>query len=1133
MRNSFRRDKRRRPQGRRRGPRDLESIVGEHGGPAGHALEQQDSDLYSSHNAGTGTLCSSPWNDEAGDAVVAPGVHGQRVSGSSNNSTSLHRARLFRTPGGRSSSAVAAQPTSHAKSYALSEPSRQSRFSRATAYTRGAGAGVPAVHIVCAISENMARETCVASLDAGSPLYLQVTKQSNGQTYSETIAYLECLKPDEVLLNEGRRTSQLTRKILEFYDQQADIGVHPFLASNNANHSNRRRRSASNIGGRRFRSEESQELGEEHQADEDDNNANEQTFDGPCSTSTVVKFISRACFDQTKGAEVLRRLAREETYDASVVEEYILLSSAHAVLNYTQLSLGVAVASGCLFLSVNAGGNNRMEIDRSTLLHLELLVNSKTGKAKNSLIGTVDKTKTTVGSRLLRSNLMSPPTEIETINARLDLVDAFLGHESFFYDVYEHLSHLPDMDKILSNIALIPRNQNPLNSKQKSSHVSEMRLASKGISALVCIKSCLSALPAFTDILMKQLNSQDHRATGSNSAQQQPTDHESVRTNRTSLMIGLGGQSCRSHAPLQPNHLLRAIVFAMSNPSLRELLEVVSNAFTPSTEFSRNSNAMRHQECFALKADEEGVVSILRKAFLANVDEIYKKADAYAEIHGLTVAVRYTTSRGYFLSIPSDHSRELPEVFIQALISGRFIHCTTEEINSLNLRSRENVHDLLVLTFSRIQEVLGIARSHYDSLASLCDAVALLDMCHAFADTVSLSSNPWCRPLMCSNNRPLRDDSTANNDDDNSNGQSDQNQGNTLLIRNGRFGLEVSSIGNAEPDCYTPNDTFSGGDKYFTTITGINGSGKSTYLKQLAMIVVLAHCGSHVPAEQASIPIRDKLCARIGTVDDQENNISTFMQEMKETSFICNSATDMSLILIDELGRATSNEDGVSIAWAVAEYLLKKRAMTFFVTHYPQLTRLADIYPSVQNIHMDATISGGENGEISYTHKAKAGACQIESNYGIKMAAQCGWPSSVVAYAADIEREVATLLPKDGPCEGGQSSSDPLGALRSLRNIGQALKDFSNSEQPHTLESLQCMLQEMKDLHIGACDEKVVEQFECLLFHEAKNKFIAEEERSAGDKPSSSDEDESCDTSSLSSSSVSTSDSSHVSVECD
>lgn len=120
------------------------------------------------------------------------------------------------------------------------------------------------------------------------------------------------------------------------------------------------------------------------------------------------------------------------------------------------------------------------------------------------------------------------------------------------------------------------------------------------------------------------------------------------------------------------------------------------------------------------------------------------------------------------------------------------------------------------------------------------------------------------------------------------------------------------------------------------------------------------------------------------------------MLEMKETAFICSNVSEKSLVLLDELGRATSNEDGVAIAWAVCEHLIKKRAMTFFVTHYPQLCQLSKMYPSVQNQHLGASISTGDCGAISYTHKLTNGPCTTSSDYGVEMTTSCGWPETVV-----------------------------------------------------------------------------------------------------------------------------------------
>jgi DNA mismatch repair ATPase MutS len=185
------------------------------------------------------------------------------------------------------------------------------------------------------------------------------------------------------------------------------------------------------------------------------------------------------------------------------------------------------------------------------------------------------------------------------------------------------------------------------------------------------------------------------------------------------------------------------------------------------------------------------------------------------------------------------------------------------------------------------------------------------------------------------------------------------------------------------------------------------------------MVVILAQCGSYVPAEGATIPIRDRLCCRIGYADDTEHNLSTFMLEMKETAFICNHANENSLILIDELGRATSNEEGIAIAWSVSEFLLTTGATTFFVSHYPLLARLAEMYPAVQNVSLEATILRNESTEITYSHKVKAGPCSACKDYGVEMAAYCGWPQEVIENARIIEKEVESLLPSHDVCDEG------------------------------------------------------------------------------------------------------------------
>lgn len=259
------------------------------------------------------------------------------------------------------------------------------------------------------------------------------------------------------------------------------------------------------------------------------------------------------------------------------------------------------------------------------------------------------------------------------------------------------------------------------------------------------------------------------------------------------------------------------------------------------------------------------------QAFLSNVDDIYRKADEYAEIHGIShVAVKYSTARGYYLSLPLEEASNLPNVFIQPSKSGRFIFCTTEEVQSLNARSQDNIQDMLILTHERIQQVLDVARSKYDALARLSDAIALLDLCHGFADKVTLSKLPWARPSMTdgeiaagvdadNGETKIRNNNITNATADAASAASTPSEETyAIAICNGRYGIDVGKEGfpcDTGPGECVPNDTYASSSKNLTIISGINGSGKSTYLKQIGIIVLLAHCGSYVPAEEALIPV--------------------------------------------------------------------------------------------------------------------------------------------------------------------------------------------------------------------------------------------------------------------------------------
>mmetsp|Transcript_5724 Transcript_5724/g.8782 ORF Transcript_5724/g.8782 Transcript_5724/m.8782 type:complete len:725 (-) Transcript_5724:307-2481(-) len=635
---------------------------------------------------------------------------------------------------------------------------------------------------------------------------------------------------------------------------------------------------------------------------------------------------------------------------------------------------------------------------------------------------------------MLRSNLMAPPTDIATINTRLDLVDILSSDEAFFYVVMDHLKNLPDINRMLAGIALSPWK------KGERSTITH-RIASKGISALVCIKTVLSALPTFAQVLEDQLGTLEKLDQPSQQRGSGKTNEscEDTIADKSSLLIGLGEASTyggnAGRRTIKNNHLLRAILHVMRHPDLNDVLATVTDIFNDATAFTRKAESMRHQECFALKAKTDGMLDVIRHTFLANCDDIYRLADEYAETFDIRVTVKYSTARGYILAIPADLAADIPEIFIQPVKAGRFIHCSTQEVDSLNARAQDSIQDLLLLTHEHVQEVLDFAREKYDALASLSDAVALLDLCHSFADNVASSRLPWSRPVV--------------------------SNGNDLTIRNGRYSIDVpyglasqeSQVSNSLGQ-YIPNHTYAPGHRNFVVLTGANGSGKSTYLKQLAIICILAHCGSYVPAEKAIIPIRNMLCTRIGIADDQEHNISTFMLEMKEIAFICRNAGPKSIILIDELGRATSNEDGVAIAWAVSEFLRKKQSLTFFVTHYPQLTKLAEVYPGIINQHMGANLSK-DGSSILYSHRLRKGPCELSSGYGIEISSSCGWPQEVVLSAREVRSQVEELLPD---CSGpivvpSDELKDGRRCSKSLKGICGRLKDVCNDSNDMQLRN--------------------------------------------------------------------------------
>ncbi|ETW04174.1 hypothetical protein, variant 1 [Aphanomyces invadans] len=196
---------------------------------------------------------------------------------------------------------------------------------------------------------------------------------------------------------------------------------------------------------------------------------------------------------------------------------------------------------------------------------------------------------------------------------------------------------------------------------------------------------------------------------------------------------------------------------------------------------------------------------------------------------------------------------------------------------------------------------------------------------------------------------------------------------------------------------FVPNDTHLDLVVNFNVVTGPNCSGKSTYLKTVAVITILAHIGCYVPALEASISLRDRVFTRFGTSDDMQENSSTFTVEMQEMAFILDNCTSRSLVLVDELGRGTSNEEGFAIAWSVSESLMKNGAFCLFATHFHGLRELTKLYPSCRNFHLQASTTGKEI--LHFQYKLKGGPTELRHGYGLQMAIVCGLPKALCELA--------------------------------------------------------------------------------------------------------------------------------------
>jgi DNA mismatch repair protein MutS len=387
-------------------------------------------------------------------------------------------------------------------------------------------------------------------------------------------------------------------------------------------------------------------------------------------------------------------------------------------------------------------------------------------------------------------------------------------------------------------------------------------------------------------------------------------------------------------------------------------------------------------------------IGLIREGFSQELDQVVSSSRHAREwINSLesserqrtglkTLRVGFNKVFGYYIEISRGLADKAPEEYIrkQTLVnSERYITPELKEYESLVLNAETQIHEIEVKVFHQV--VAQLAKSS-QAILETARCIARLDCLLSLADVAALKK--YVRPI-------LRQEKGIN-------------------ILEGRHPVVEQLTSRSR---YIANDTVFEEGEIIRLITGPNMSGKSTFLRQVVLIVLMAQIGSFVPADQAEIGLVDRVFTRIGAQDAIHQGQSTFMVEMLETANILNNATPRSLLILDEIGRGTSTYDGLSIAWAIIEYLHshpKLKPFTLFATHYHELTELAELFPGVRNYNVAVTEA---DEQVIFLHKIVPGGA--DRSYGIHVAQMAGLPAPVIARANEILKQLeassGTTLP--------------------------------------------------------------------------------------------------------------------------
>ena len=538
-----------------------------------------------------------------------------------------------------------------------------------------------------------------------------------------------------------------------------------------------------------------------------------------------------------------------------------------------------------------------MLLDASSRRNLELTETIRDKQKRGSLLWVLDKTKTAMGSRMLRNFIEQPLLDKRMITERLNAVEAFVKHAVTREEMREYLDAVYDLERLMTRVSyhsVTPRD-------------------------MIALKQSMGMLPHIRELLKD-------------------------------LPKSVFSQIYEELDPLQDLYLLIDEAIDDDPPLTVRDGGLIKEGYNETVDELRN-------------AKTEG------KNWLAALEAETKESTGIKNLR-----IKYNRVFGYYFEVTNSFKDLVPADFIRKQTLTNAERYTTEALKELEdkiLNAEDKLFTLEYDLFSKIREQLS---SQIDRIQKSAHLIALLD-CYASLAKVS-EQNRYVRPKL--------------------------NEKGVINIKGGRHPV-IEKI--STQDLFVPNDTYLDNSEHLMSIiTGPNMAGKSTYMRQTALIVLMAQIGCFVPADSADIGIVDRIFTRVGASDDLSSGQSTFMVEMSEVANILRNATNRSLLILDEIGRGTSTFDGLSIAWAVIEYISNTKlvgAKTLFATHYHELTELEGTVKGLNNYCIAVKEQGDQ---IVFLRKIIRGGA--DKSYGIQVAKLAGVPDPVIERAKELASQL-------------------------------------------------------------------------------------------------------------------------------